>query len=346
LPKVQRKRIQDLAVECKVLIDRQQSSEAALRRTDAGLQNIVHALRKLPPHRDTRDLQRTIRRVQKYGDLDEQLVSQRSELERLQEQARVDLAKLPLFSGTLDELETLKIPREDTIERFENELADADERLRRCRESIDSLRLAARQAQTRLDALRLEGEVPTETDLEEARSRRDAGWELVRQAWQEGSADDTTAATFIDEFAAGGDLSGAFLASIEQADRIADRLRREASRVAEKAGLTAQLQRTEADLAQAQQQLASAEQQHQHLLCEWQAQWAAAGIAPLPPREMRAWGPRQQRLAETAADLRQRHGELQQLEERICALREELSDALQALGCPRQPHDVSLSAAL
>jgi uncharacterized protein YhaN len=347
VPKAQKKRILDLANDCKALVERKESSEAALQKIDTDQQNVTAQIAAIPPARDAADLERTIQRTQRHGDLDAQLQRDQEQLTALDEQARVALARLPLFSKALDDLERLQTPTAETIERFENELADAQQDVRRCREKIDELTAAHQQTQSKLDALRLEGEVPTEADLTKARIRRDAGWELVQHTWRDGAPHESDAAAqFIAEFAAGGDLVQAFRASIELADQLADRLRREAGRVAEKAQLTADLQRTVSDLAHARDRLAAAEQQAAQVQQQWEAQWASAGISPLTPREMRPWRTRWQQLVDHAADLRTRRTGIEQLAARIDALRTQLNESLKALDCPPVPDDTPLSGTL
>jgi uncharacterized protein YhaN len=347
LPKAQKTRILDLANDCNALVERKESSEAALQKVDADQQRAEAQIATLPPPRSAADLERAVQRAHKFGDLDAQLLREQDELTALDEQVRVALDRLPLFCRTLDELERLPVPTAETIERFESELADAEDRVRRCREKFDELTAAEQQNQGKLIALRLEGEVPTETDLEQARSRRDAGWDLLQQAWRNGAAGDShAAAEFIDEFAAGGDLNQAFRASIELADRLADRLRREAGRVAEKAQLTANLQRTGSDLAQARDRLEAAQQQFAQVQQQWQSQWAPAGIEPLTPREMRPWRTKWQQLVDKAADLRTRQTDVERLETQTESLRTQLNASLQALDCPPVPDHTPLSATL
>jgi len=53
------------------------------------------------------------------------------------------------------------------------------------------LSAASQELQGKLDALCLEGEVLTEADLEIARQRRDAGWDLVQQVLRVDSSGDS-----------------------------------------------------------------------------------------------------------------------------------------------------------
>ena len=83
------------------------------------------------------------------------------------------------------------------------------------------------RAQRGLEELRLAGEVPSEEQLDEQRTGRDAVWRKIRRNGEAGEALDARQAE-------------AFEAGIRASDDIADRLRREADRVATRAKLRAE----------------------------------------------------------------------------------------------------------
>lgn len=348
LPKAERSRIQSLAADCRARVEKRQSCDAVVRQLAEELRVVQEELDQLPPEQDISELERAIRHVQKQGDLDAQLRKESRELEKLREQAVVEFARLPLFDGTFEELEQLAVPSAETIDRFEHELGESEQDIRRRNEKCDELTASIQALHGDLDALQLEGEVPTEADLEEARRRRNAGWELVRHAWQEETAtDDSAAATeFIAELAADGDLASAFRASIDTADGIADRLRREADRVARKAKLTSDLQQAESRLADARSELDQAVQRGNGIRDEWQSLWEPIVIESRSPREMRAWRATQQQLAAMAGDIRVRQVDHDELSLRIDSLRSDLNQSLEALRQSRIPDSDALGVAL
>jgi len=337
LPSPQRRRIQELAGEWKALVEKQRSSEQAVRELEREIQRIENEIEELPPLRDVSELERVIRRTQKQGDLDEQRRAAEDELRQLREQAEIQLEQLPLFEGTLEKLVKLQVPLIETIDRFEDALAEAERNVCRLEERIEELTAERQDLQNRLDALCLEQDVPTEEDLERARERRDAGWQLVRQAWQAGSpgsdadSGEPAVTAFIDEFAPAGDLAAAYHLSVEAADQIADRLRREADRVARKAQLTADLNETEQKLGQLRSELQEARQRCLAEQEAWQSQWTALGIEPLSPREMRSWRDRQQELGRLATEIRRRESDVNRLSEQIASYRADLLDVLAEL---------------
>ncbi|MBX3437681.1 MAG: AAA family ATPase, partial [Planctomycetaceae bacterium] len=347
LPRGQRRRIQELAGDCKALIEMQSSHEAALQELDRKIRQTEDALAGCPQRQDLSELDRTVRQVQKSGDLDAQLSDDRAEIERLREQARVARARLTLYDGTLEDLETLPLPSVETIDRFENDLAEADRELRRCQEKVEELSSRRQNLQSRLEALCLAGEVPTEAELAAVRRQRNTGWELVLQVWQEGLSNDAPAViAFVDELAPGGDLKTGFRASLDRADSIADRLRREADRVVERAKLTADLQHAEHHLQAFLDGRGEALKHREELGTAWKSQWSPARIDPLTPREMRSWRTQQQALVGLATEMREREADLQRLITRRDAFRSDLHQCLEALGRPASGEPSSLSQTL
>ncbi len=351
LPRMQRQRIQELAGECKALIERQQSCEKTIVKLETDIASVQQALTELPATRDVGDLERAIRAAQQPGDLELQRDEGEHALAKLRRQADVDLEKLIQFEGTLEELEALPVPAAETIDRFDRAFAETTHAADRVAGQIEDLTRTIERLQKQLDTLRLERDVPTEEDLAAARRHRDAGWEAVRQLWQSGVSTDHAGtadfvAQFIEQFAPDSDLAEAFRVSIERADILADRLRREADCIAKQAQLMADLRQAERQRQQEQEKYRHAVQQQNRVLEDWQAQWTPTGIIPLQPQEMRIWRTHQQALAATVAQIRDRRADLDQLSGQISSLRRMLSERLCHLGHPPLEDSERLTSAI
>ena len=163
----------------------------------------------------------------------------------------------------------------------------------------------------RLDEIERVGDVPTEVSLKQARSERDAVWQLLRRQWI-GSEDVSVEAS---EYQTEGTLPDAFEDRLASADEVSDRLRREADRVHALANLQA---KQEGGLQQAQkldEQLEATSAEKAQLDLDWQELWAPCEIDPLTPREMRAWLDAFEKLRDQVAQLnllRQKETELEQ----------------------------------
>ncbi|MEO6811499.1 MAG: AAA family ATPase, partial [Isosphaeraceae bacterium] len=84
------------------------------------------ALDNLETDRDPVDLRAAVDRATRKGDLHDQAADARKALKKLERQAEDALRKLPLWSGTLEDLEGLIVPGASTINRYLQELDDAN----------------------------------------------------------------------------------------------------------------------------------------------------------------------------------------------------------------------------
>ena len=222
-----------------------------------------------------------VERAQAEGDLEAQLASSRAELARLERQADVELRGLPLWSGSLDDLEALAVPSIATLDRFEAEFRAADETLDRLAADLAEARGREGRARPR-DRPRARSP---------ARSRPRRSWPLagpaattgggpIRRAWLgREPVDDPPGSPTTSK------------AAVRSADDLADRLRREADAVAEQAQRA-----VEAPRAARPRSPTSVEARDRAeagpataLKTRWHDTWEPLGIDPLPPREMKDW---------------------------------------------------------
>ena len=140
-----------------------------------------------------------------------------------------------------------------------------------------------------------------------------------------------------------GDLAEAYERIVRRADDLSDRLRREANRVANRATLQAQQLALQQQIVELGRQLAAAGEHCRQIEAQWRQTWQAAGIDPLPPREMQAWIQRQQALVQQAQMIRQRTASLAQLEEQIASHCQHVGQAFQpdSVGQAFQPDLIS-----
>jgi len=351
LSRAQRTRLRDLIAACQPLQTKLAVAAERLRDLSRGQEDCQAQLRHLEPPPSVDDLRRAVNRAQRVCELEQRCRQVAAELDRLQSQTAIDLQRLGLWSGPLESLETLPLPASETVDRFQAELAEADAELRNMAREQDNLQAGVLDLDGQIERLRLSQDALTEDDLTTARQRREAGWRLVQAAWlgapsgdpSGGPAGDPAEQAFLAEFQPAEDLAQAYALSVERADGAADRLRRESARVAEKAQLMAERRKTADRLAALTAQLAARQQQRETLLDAWRQSWHAAGIEPLPPREMRAWLQRHAALAGQAADIRTRRAELAQMEARIAAQRSEVQQELLKIGEQAEAGDESLA---
>ena len=180
------------ALEKQLLQARSEIADSRQRLAEASEQ-----LAQLPPPCDPAPLAEAIRAARSQGNLSQQAAALRAEIAALTKQAAIDLHKLGLWSGSLEALEKLALPAAETIARFDRSLADAQAAIARLQGQLEKARGDAADIERDLERLRLEGEVPSEAELAEARKLRDAGWRLVLQDWRKEAIDTAALQDFL-----------------------------------------------------------------------------------------------------------------------------------------------------
>lgn len=335
----QRRKIQDLGNERQVVAHTLADARARIDELGDRIEEANRELAGLPHARDSNQLQKSIRRVQEHGNLEEQRQSECQNLLGTEKQAQSDLRRLPLWSGTLEELEQLPIPAPETIDRLEDDLDGLTDDLRTRQQKCEELEKECLELDRQMQQMELRQVVPTEENLEEARRRRDADWRLVRQAWQQ-PKESATGEPFAGPLPPVDDLAEAFEASVQTSDEIADRLRREADQVAARARCLADRERCEDQLAKERRQIERIESQLRSTRHDWSTLWQPLGIDPQSPKEMRAWTRKHEALLTQVRTIQNQRERVAGLEHQIDQSRRELNQHLSHLGAPAAgPHE-------
>lgn len=335
-------RIRRLAEEHGKLTIRRQAAADKVSGHTRKLAVAKRNLADLPEAKDVSELERSVVIVRKRGDLESTHRDAKFGAHSAREDAEAALKGLPLWSGTLEAVESLPVPAEKTIDEFEKTFDAVDDDLRKAREALAETKEKIGEIDGNLRTLRLAGEPPTEEDLTAARVHRERGWTLVRAAWLEGKRDEAAEAAF-DPFHP---LEQAYEKSVLSADGVADRMRREAERVAHKAGLLADRGLQEERAEELSRQIVQLEGRRKDLEKEWSSRWAPAGIVPMLPREMRAWMANRKELARRAAEIRKLDGQARKIAGEIEESRNTLLNRIAALGESPPPEGSSLEAIL
>jgi uncharacterized protein YhaN len=320
LNKNQRQHVLGLVREYSTLVER--ANQAEERSTDLGksLEASEEELRQLAPACDCAALRRALARLQKQGDLAARLSTLEKERRRAADQAQIDLKKLPRWQGTLAELESLAAPSAETIAEFERRFDAVGKDCERLETECTQAGTRLADLDEKLRRLDFQHDVPTEDDLAAARELREEGWRLVQSALHGKSPD---SAAFLAEFRAAS-LEEAYPRSVQRADELSDRLRREAERVGEKSQLLAQQAKEQRRLEDLAPQRQAAAERSQACRAQWQEHWRSTGIEPLSPREMRAWLAQVCDLRDAAAALRRQSDEIESVRRQIDDHRGEL----------------------
>ncbi|MDA3791966.1 MAG: hypothetical protein PF503_26145, partial [Desulfobacula sp.] len=128
------------------------------------------------------------------------------------------------------------------------------------------------------------GEVPSEEELSLTREKREQVWRLVRREWLEHEDVTKESWSYDPELS----LPDAYEGYVQNADALADRLRREADRVANTASFRAQEEALQETIAENNKDTAL-ELRAQKLHESWLFAWQSSKIIPLSPKEMIGW---------------------------------------------------------
>ncbi len=336
-----RTRIKDLAAKRSGLDSDIINSERKIRDTRKKIQGAEAARSELEPLDDPVQIGKAIKRVLKAGDIENEYKTKSGALEAARKQAEIELQRLGLWQGTLEELECAVIPSAETIDRFENETVEIETKIKGIKKEIRTIEKDVAGKEQKLEDLESGGKVPKKDMLGSKRARREQGWKLIKRTWLEG--DDIAAEA--EDYDTPLDLAAAYEKSVREADEIADRLLEDADRVAQFEELKSSLDGLARKLAKKNKTLSELEKQFGEINDEWKNTWRESNIEPLPPREMRSWRSRCESLLGKAVELREKQHELEHLEDKIELLKKDLLDCIAQLNRESDPSD-SLSQIL
>ncbi|MBC2710943.1 MAG: AAA family ATPase [Desulfosarcina sp.] len=285
---------------------------------------------------DVLHLETAVQSAQEAGPIEKRLAEMRSFVAALENELNRCLKRQTLWGGPLADIDVLPCPSKASIDRFEEQFDASQRRIEKQREGKAAAESEIVQIQTDLQAIDRLHQVPTEWDLNDARSLRDRGWGLIRQGLAGEEVPPAESDAFVGSIEGAAGLPEAFEASMTRADRIADRLRREAEQVSQKGLLEARRKHYENLLVSLEGELDNALDRHSKLTAEWQALWKPCGITPLSLKEMRAWLSDIESLREKLFDLKERKTQSETTATERAALKSSLLLALEAAGAPQE----------
>jgi len=186
-------------------------------------------------------------------------------IDQEKKQCLAELKRLGLWFGDLTKLMELSLPLAETVQQFEVEYSAAADERRGLEKDRKSDEKELKSVQSDLKKLEYAGEVPSEESLLEARTKRDHGWQLIKRNW----LDKEDVAKESHSYDPETPLPEAFENKIENADQVADRLRREADRVANSAALRAKAESLQDALDEYGKNIEKLDQREEKLAKEW-----------------------------------------------------------------------------
>ena len=283
----QRKRIEVLSGKYLVLDAKRSELPGRILGLEANLGDAERALTDVPPVSDTAELAERLAQVRTKKQLEVEVKRLRLEKDQFAERLKRDLSTLPLWSGTPEQLETLRVPLTVSVSEFTERFVKHDAR---GQQLLEEQRTIAAEIETYSGSLRrLERQkaIPTEAELAAARESRENGWTAIKDRWLRGIEGGSAESDFLRQTEE--PLPDAYESAVTNADTIADNLRLEAERVEQKRTALEGLESSQERLGECGRSIEEHEAKLVALNSQWHSLWADAGISPHSPREMQAW---------------------------------------------------------
>lgn len=323
--------IQELSTEYDRLLTKLENSQERVPNLSSHIAGIGAELESIGAPLAVDDLRDAVERAKKYETLEDHYHSESEEIRNDQDSLEAALKKQMLWQGTLEELEKIYLPPIETIDTFETRFEEHQGKVSKFQSKIYELEDDLLEIGGQVTELQLEQDVPTEEDLEKARQHREDGWGLIRCALDGCKETDETVESFVKSFQPEDTLAGAYELSVQKADELADRLRREADRVARKAKHIADSETKKNKLEQWKNRLGEVEKELAEIRDVWEELWEETGMSPGSPKEMRAWTHNQRVIVDEFSKLRERIVKADELNKSIQMHRDKLNQSLDSI---------------
>ncbi len=324
-----RRRIDTLAKQYLALQSKREELPRRISTHRSRLGECELSLTALPPAVDTTAIKQILKQIPAKRQSGAETQRLRQDRDNLKADSERDIAALALWNGTAEQLEALSVPLLASLGDMQARFARQQTLLEQAMREKEGLIREQETTTGALLQLDKQGALPTEDDLQNARARRDLGWEAVKESWLQGLGNDgPSAGTFLAGEARL--LPDAFEASIALVDSLADRLWREAERVEKKRTALREHETLNVRITEKQRSIESLQKENDALFAAWHDLWKDTGITPRSPQEMSAWIEQRKLLIENLRNLRSRDRQVVEAEAEDRSWCDSLTQVLQA----------------
>lgn len=320
--------IQELGTRYERIVTRIEDAREKLPELSLEIRKIKEDLKNLDVPISVLELKTVLADAEEYGPLEKHNQTLMADIESSMETIRLEQNRLGLDKNTFEELESLKIPSQEAISRFEESFDAADRRLDEIYIAVKKTRDMLAETNRQIEIHRLMQEVPTEDDLVNARKTRDTGWRLIAHKLQNRAVSEQQINNYLKKIPYSKTLAEAFETSLKLVDTISDRLRRETDRVTTKARLLADQSTFTHQMEQLEKEAQTAEEEKDGIKIKWAELWRSAEITPESPREMLQWALNFKALTEKINNIREQRSKSYHLKQNIDTQRTNLAKCL------------------
>lgn len=307
------------------------SADRALHEAREQVGDVRIRLGEAPEAKDVSRLSSVLTATrQEHGDVPPEIRGVERDLIEATASAWEIVERLRPSPGSVEAAEALAVPSVPEVQSHREAHRRLEREMELLGDQIAAAESAVRDATKERDQIVAEERPVHADDVTDLRSRRDAGWQLVRRKYIEG---DSVPDEKVREFAgADGSVSWAYEQSVLAADRAADRRVETASAVAR----LAEASRTMASRVEALEDLrrkrSDAVQRRMAADAKWRAAWEQVPFEPLSPDIMLLWLESHEQVRQAVTKRNQRRRELELLRRRESAAAESVLSELRDLG--------------
>jgi uncharacterized protein YhaN len=281
-----------------------------------------------------------IEHAKSLGETDSAIARLKVEIKRLTADATRELNSLRLWSGTLQELETLRVPLSATIDHYAREWETNHATRRDLTLRVSQIETTILEAEVDLKRHEVKIGKAGESDLTDARARRDKLWSLIRSSTFEKAMTDKEA---LKESGSSVPLPESFVQQVHRSDEIADLRFANAKEAALHDRLVREIESARGEQKSVEGRLAKLEGADIDLRRRWSDEWSEFGTAPLSPAEMREWMQLRQTVLDRLEQARERENDLRILQERTYAALNQIRAELEKSDFPAKVGEESLT---
>ncbi len=280
-----RRRIQELASRYEALLKAALLAQEELQKIEKGIELLQNDRQQLPAFSCAGGLSKVSAAAANAWEIDTAIRLLYEEQRRSGQECLAALDRLGLWKGPLENVLHLALPLPQTVQLFDEEFREVDERMWQLHTEREGLEKQLLDVEAQLHRLAGSADVPSEEELSKLRGRRDEGWQLLRRQWIGGEEIAGESFAYDPDHA----LPEAYEMMVARADRTADRLYREAELVQKQAALKAESEKIGKRLESLKEQEGVLGSSLGGVRLRWLELWSSSGIVPLSPREMLAW---------------------------------------------------------
>lgn len=270
---------------------------------------------------DLRELKAAVASAHKVGDLEQRLFDSQKRVLEEKTVCENELSRLGRFTGTIEALSKIAMPVSETLYYYERQFDELTENIKNYNRRQKEMEEDRELAKQDLKALLLKSDVPTISKLEEVRSARNTGWNLIKRKYIE----EIDAEKDIAEFTSNSDLLTFYEQKVGVADNVSDRMRLAADQVVKRADLESSMENLKSRHNDITKEVRKSNDESEISQKKWIAIWKPLGIDPGSPREMRQWLPRVDKLLSKVQTAKAVSGDANKIAEDCKTLKESIS---------------------